>query len=86
MMGSIRSRFHLGLLEVQNDNFDRAARHFIVAAKCGHDDSLEAVKQGFMKGLITKDDFEKTLREHKASQDETKSEQRDRSKVFLGQD
>eukprot|EP00956_Cyclotella_meneghiniana_P017734 scaffold29167_cov26-Cyclotella_meneghiniana.AAC.2 len=80
MMGSIQGRCHLALMEAQDGNLVRAVRHFMIAAKCGHDTSLEGVKRGFMEGLITKEDFEKTLREHQASKDETKSEQRDRAR------
>jgi len=85
MMGSMRGRYHLGLVEARNGNNDRATRHFLIAAKCGHENSLLKVKRGFMGGLITKEDFEKTLREHAASQDESKSEQRDRARVMVGE-
>ena len=56
----------------------------MIAARCGHDKSLKIVKIGYMKGNITKDDFEKALREHKASQDETRSDQRDRARAEMG--
>lgn len=78
IMGDELSRSILGRMEEQDGNYVCAMRHFMIAAKCGHDDSLQDVKRGFMKGLVTKEDFEKTLREHQASQDETKSDQRDR--------
>ena len=35
-----------------------------------------------MEGLVTKDAFEVTLRAHKASQDEIKTEQRDRARAY----
>eukprot|EP00956_Cyclotella_meneghiniana_P002786 scaffold3284_cov67-Cyclotella_meneghiniana.AAC.2 len=81
IMGCINARFDLGIVEAKNGNHYRALRHFTISAKCGHDWSLKFVKEGFMKGLTTKDDFEITLRCHQASQDEAKSEQRDRAKV-----
>ena len=56
----------------------------MIAARHGHDKSLKIVKIGYMKGNITKDDFEKALREHKASQDETRSDQRDRARAEMG--
>eukprot|EP00956_Cyclotella_meneghiniana_P007785 scaffold10383_cov44-Cyclotella_meneghiniana.AAC.4 len=77
MKGSELARYNLGLAEGNDGNFDRAMKHLIISAKCGHDDSLQAVKTGFMTGRVTKTDFEITLRAHKASQDEMKSDQRD---------
>ena len=78
MMGDMDARCKLGAKEGMDGNCDRAFRHFMIAARCGHDDSLDFVKEGFMVGDVAKEDFEKTLRQHKASQDETKSDQRDR--------
>eukprot|EP00956_Cyclotella_meneghiniana_P038014 scaffold147731_cov20-Cyclotella_meneghiniana.AAC.1 len=80
MMGNMRSRCVLGYIERCDGNRYRAVRHLMIAAKCGHDASLEEVKRGFMEGLITKEDLEETFREHQASKDETKSEQRDRAR------
>eukprot|EP00956_Cyclotella_meneghiniana_P037041 scaffold133945_cov36-Cyclotella_meneghiniana.AAC.5 len=80
MMGNEGSRYNLGIIEENDANFDRAMKHFMISAKCGHDDSLQKVKEGFMMGRVTKTDFEVTLRAHKASQDEMKSDQRDRAK------
>ena len=82
MMGHNTARYNLGVFEAKYGTMDRALRHYMIAAKCGHNDSLEKVKKGFMRGQITKEDFEKTLRGHQASQDEMKSEQRDRAKSF----
>eukprot|EP00956_Cyclotella_meneghiniana_P018542 scaffold30957_cov23-Cyclotella_meneghiniana.AAC.1 len=83
MTGSTRGRYNLGQIEAHYGNHDRAIRHYMIAAKCGHDNSLLAVKRGFKDGLVTKEDFEKTLRDHKASTDETKSEQRDRAREMV---
>eukprot|EP00956_Cyclotella_meneghiniana_P013068 scaffold18711_cov36-Cyclotella_meneghiniana.AAC.4 len=77
MMGNERSRHNLGVIEENDGNFDRAMKHLMISAKCGHDSSLQAVKEGFIMGRVTKTDFEITLRAHKASQDEMKSDHRD---------
>ena len=42
--------------------------------------ALQRIKEGYMLGKVTKDDFESILRAHKASQDEIKSCQRDSAK------
>eukprot|EP00956_Cyclotella_meneghiniana_P015854 scaffold24638_cov48-Cyclotella_meneghiniana.AAC.6 len=83
MMGNVSARCRLGAMEALSGNHNRAMRHFMIAARCGHDESLKTVKKGYMDGDVTKDDFEKTLREHKASQDETKSDERDRAKAEI---
>ena len=83
IMGDVHSRYNLGALEGQSGNNERAMKHFMIAAKCGHDLSLERVKEGYYSmGLSTKDDFENTLRCHKVYHDEAKSEKRDRAKVI----
>eukprot|EP00956_Cyclotella_meneghiniana_P028283 scaffold65277_cov26-Cyclotella_meneghiniana.AAC.7 len=76
------SRHNLGVFEAHYGTMDCAMRHFIIAAKRGHDDSLEEVKKGFREGLVTKHDLEKTIRDYQSSHDETKSELRDRAKVI----
>ena len=77
MMGHNGSRNNLGVLEEMAGNHDRAIRHYMIAAKCGCDDSLDVLKKVFMAGKITKEDFEKALRGHQAAKDETKSKARD---------
>ena len=54
-------------------------KHFTIAAEFGLTCSLDVVKVGFRRGHVTKEDFEKTLRDYQAACDETKSEQRDRA-------
>eukprot|EP00956_Cyclotella_meneghiniana_P016414 scaffold25913_cov23-Cyclotella_meneghiniana.AAC.5 len=80
MMGNVDARHDLGHDELETGKIDRAMQHFMISAKCGYDDSLEMVKTGFIKRIVTKEEFEKTLREHQASKDEMKSDQRDRAK------
>eukprot|EP00956_Cyclotella_meneghiniana_P013065 scaffold18711_cov36-Cyclotella_meneghiniana.AAC.1 len=80
MKGNELARYNLGVAEGKDGNFDRAMKHLMISAKCGHDDSVQKVKDLFMMGRVTKTDFEITLRAHKASQDEMKSDQRERAK------
>ena len=82
MMGSVGARYNLGYTEQENGNYQRAMKHFIIAARCGFKDSLDQVKVGFRLGYVTKEDLERTLRSYQASCDETKSEQRDRAAVI----
>ena len=82
MMGHVAARHNLGCSEFENDNYQCAMKHFMIAAKCGNKYSLDNVKQGFRVGYVTKEDLEKTLRAYQASCDETKSDQRDRAVVI----
>ena len=43
MMGSVFARFNLAGTELNNENYQRAMKHFMIAAKCGHKDSLGTV-------------------------------------------
>ena len=81
VMGDELARHNLGIMEGKNGNHVRALKHFIIGAKCGNDKSLQEVKRGFMTGLVTKDDFDSTLRCHQASQDKRKSGKRERAKL-----
>ena len=81
MMGDEVARYNLGYAEFRSRNTVRALRHVMIGARYGNDLSLQKVKEGFARGLVTHDDFESTLREHQASEDEIKSEQRDRVKA-----
>ena len=75
--GHPEARYHLGFLEGSNDRFERAARHWIIAANLGHDDSMEKVKEFHEVGMVSKDDFASTLRAHHAAVDAMKSPQRE---------
>ena len=85
MKGSLHARHNLGAVELEDCNYQRAFKHYILAAKAGHDNSLGAVKQGFMKGDVTKDEYANTLREYQNSQDEVKSKARDKARAIRGQ-
>ena len=70
------ARNNLGCNEARNERYERATKHFIIAAKLGHNESLEGVKEGFADGYVSKEDYESALRGHQAAVDETKSEKR----------
>jgi tetratricopeptide (TPR) repeat protein len=79
------ARFNLGCHEHSNGRTNRAAKHYIIAAKLGYDDALEVVKRGFQVGLVSKEDFEAALRGHQAAVDATKSEQREEAYAWFQQ-
>ena len=81
--GDLSARHNLGCSEGQVGNLQRAYKHFILAAKAGHDKALGMVKQGFMKGDVTKDEYANTLRAYQKSKDEMKSEARDKAEDVM---
>ena len=75
--GHPEARHNLGCYEWGNGQYERGARHFIIAAKLGYDQSMGLVKKLYQGGSVSKDDFASTLRAHKAAVDATKSPQRE---------
>ena len=67
------ARYNLGCTEWENGRADRAAKHFIIAAKLGSKKSLDVVKDLYKDGLVSKDDFAAALRGHQAAIAATKS-------------
>ena len=82
MGGDVVSRHNLGAIEEQSGNTERAKKHLMIAAGAGWDDSLRAIRQGYLSGHATKYDFEKALRGHQKAQDEMKSDQREAFAAF----
>ncbi|KAK1733152.1 tetratricopeptide repeat protein, partial [Skeletonema marinoi] len=75
--GHPKARHNLGCKEKKNGRMDRAIKHMNIAAKLGHDVSLDALKVCFRGGLVSKEDFAAALRAHQAAVDATKSPQRE---------
>ena len=82
MGGDAEARHNLGCFEEEAGNFGRTLRHFMIAAGCGDNDSLENIKQMFMNGDATKDDYAKALQVYQAYLVEIKSPQRNEASAF----
>ena len=81
--GHPKARHNLGCKEVmESERMDRALKHFIIAAKLGHENALECVKGYFEVGAINKEVYEAALRGHQAAVDATKSTQREEAYAF----
>ncbi len=83
--GHYGARHKLGTLEKENGRYERAVKHYIIAAKMGLDDSLEMLKNIYREGLVSKENFASALRGHQAAVDATKSPQRKVAKANLQQ-
>jgi len=77
--GDIMGRNNLGCVEGNSGNHHRAMKHFIISAKAGEKKSLDNVKIGFMKGVVTKEVNANTLRAYQKSLDEMKSDAREKA-------
>ncbi len=75
--GNPNARYNLANHEGRNGREDRAYRHLIIAANLGCDNALDKVKEGFVHGLVSKEDYEAALRGHQTAVDATKSQQRE---------
>ena len=79
MNGNVMARYNLACAESRADNNHLAFKLFMLAARAGDKLSLDTVKQGYMGGIVTKDEYSNTLREYQKSQDEMKSDARDKA-------
>jgi len=79
MGGDILARNNLGWVEGMRGNHHRAMKHFIISAKTGEKIALDNVKIGFMKGVVTKDEYATTLRAYHERQKEMKSDAREKA-------
>ena len=77
MRGDACARNNLGVTEVKAGNIYRALKHYMIAVRDGDSNSLNNVKNTYMRGLATKDDYAKALRSYQAYLEEIKSDQRD---------
>jgi hypothetical protein len=75
--GNPYARNNLAVFEQNKGNFERATKHFIIAAKLGLEISMQKLWKYYSAGHITKEDLDATLRAHQAAIDATKSAQRD---------
>ena len=80
--GHPMARHDLGCMEGGNGRFDRAAKHYIIAAKLGFDRSLECVKDLYKAGHVSKEDFTAALRGYQTAIEATKSPQREEAAEF----
>jgi TPR repeat protein len=82
MAGDADSRFNLGVMEFNADNFDRAIKHWLIAARCGKLDAVNAMKEAMTLGTATRDDYAQALQGYQHYVNDVRSEQRDRAAAY----
>ena len=80
--GDAMARYNLGWLEEETGNMVTALKHYIISAECGDDLSLKRIKEFYVNGHATKDDYAKALRTHQTYIVGIKSAQRDEAAAF----
>jgi hypothetical protein len=81
--GHPEARNNIACIEGKNGNMERSAKHFIISAKLGCEQSMKALWKYYSLGNITKEDLDVTLRTHQAAIDATKSDQREKMKDYV---
>ena len=79
MAGDLSARHNLAGVEAEAGNYQRSMKHSILAAKAGYEESMDQVKQCYIRGFVTKDEYANTLRAYQKSLDEMKSDERDKA-------
>ena len=79
MGGSVMARHNLGNNEYRASNMDRAVRHYLIAVRSGHNNSLKQINGLYKNGHATKDDYTKALQLYQEYLSEIKSDQRDKA-------
>ncbi|EJK54036.1 hypothetical protein THAOC_26414 [Thalassiosira oceanica] len=83
MQGCPLSRDKLGCTEIKDrGNYDRAVRHFLISAKMGEKESLELIKEAFMGGIATKEQYAEALKGYRDAVEEMKSHDRDEASAL----
>jgi len=66
--------------EARKGNYCRAVRHYLISAKMGYELSLETIKEMFMAGDATKEQYAEAMRGYQDAVGEMKSHDRDEAK------
>ncbi|EJK54355.1 hypothetical protein THAOC_26026 [Thalassiosira oceanica] len=73
----------LGVFEHNAGNYDIALQHYMIAAKMGHQGSLNKIKNMFVNGHASKADYAEALRGHHSAAEEMRSPDREEALALL---
>jgi tetratricopeptide (TPR) repeat protein len=76
------ARHNLGYDEWNNGNFERARKHWIIAASLGNQDSPNCLRHLYAEGHATKEDYADALRAYQAAVEATKSAERKKGEAY----
>ena len=81
--GHPQARFNLGYIEAMDGRFERAKKHWIIAANLGYHDSLSNLKKLYADGHASKEDYAGALRAYQAALEATKSADREKAEEAI---
>lgn len=81
--GHHMARHSLGCKEAENRDFDRARKHWIIAANLGFHESLNNIKILYKDGHASKEDYADALRAYQAAVEATKSPEREEAEAAI---
>jgi hypothetical protein len=82
--GNPKARGVLGHFDARAGSFDRAIKHWLIAASCGDDKAVDSIKFAMTMGNATKDHYEQALRGYQQWVNEVRSADRDRAAAYYG--
>ena len=82
----IQGMYNLGIIEKNEGNVSIALKHHMIAVGLGDNDSLKKIREFYVNGHATKDDYAKALRSYQKYVDSIKSDQRDEAAVYDSDD
>ena len=82
MGGSVYARHNLGCSECRVGNWDRAIKHWLIAAGSGNNNSVKGIQQLYTDGHATKEDYTKALQAYQEYFEDVRSEQRDQAAAY----
>jgi len=77
MAGNEIARHNLGCIEERAGNTERAVKHYTIAVRDGYINSLKMIKQFYLNGHATKEEYAQALRSYQEYLGAIKSAQRD---------
>jgi TPR repeat protein len=80
--GHVDARYNLANAEWRNGRFERARKHYIIAASLGFHESLNALQDLYAMGHARKEDYADALRAYQAAVDAAKSAEREQAEAY----
>ena len=80
--GSVNARYNVAQLDLEEGNRERASKHLLIGARVGDEACLRAVRNCFVDGFVTKDEYAEALRSYQKQQEDMKSPSRDEALEF----
>jgi len=81
--GHPMARHNLGIVEGGNGRYERAKKHWIIAANLGHEESLKCLRKLYAEGKASKEDYAGALRAFQAAVNATNSREREEAEAYF---